>query len=90
AETKNTNMYALGMTMLEIFTGSSPFPERKDVSVILAVLGGAVPTRPPQLGEEEKGNMMWHLMSLCWNRDATARPSSAQMVNALVFHICMV
>ncbi|CAE7160488.1 unnamed protein product [Rhizoctonia solani] len=62
AETKTTesDMYALGMTMLvnsslylgfhaltvnvqEIFSGGFPFPERKDVSVILAVLGGAVP-----------------------------------------------
>ncbi|CAE7077521.1 unnamed protein product [Rhizoctonia solani] len=107
AETKTTesDMYALGMTMLvnsslklgfhsltvhvqEIFTGSVPFPERKDVSVILAVIGGAVPTRPPQLGVDGKGSMMWHLMSLCWDRNASERPSAAQVVNALVFHIC--
>ncbi|CAE7174443.1 unnamed protein product [Rhizoctonia solani] len=80
--------HALTKNVQEIFTGTFPFPERKDVSVILAVLGGAFPARPPQIGDDEKGNMMWHLMSLCWNRGTSARPSSAQVVNALVFHIC--
>ncbi|CAE7148262.1 unnamed protein product [Rhizoctonia solani] len=84
-KTTESDVYAFGMTMLEIFTGTFPFPERKsDVDVISAVLGGAVPARPRQLGEDEKSSLMWHLMSLCWNRDPSARQSSDQVANASV------
>ncbi|CAE7121931.1 unnamed protein product [Rhizoctonia solani] len=89
-KTMQTDIYALGMTMLEIFTGEAPYPNcRTDISVIRTVERGTLPTRPTELGEDEKSNMMWHLMSLCWNRNASERPSAAQVVNALVFHICV-
>ncbi|CAE7103955.1 unnamed protein product [Rhizoctonia solani] len=80
-KTTQSDVYALGMTMLEIITGTFPFPGQEEVGVMLAVLGGAVPTRPTQLKEDEKGNMMWHMMPLCWSWDASDRPSSAQVAN---------
>ncbi|CAE7226338.1 unnamed protein product [Rhizoctonia solani] len=89
-KTMQTDVYALGMTMLEIFTGEAPYPNcRTDISVIRTVERGTLPTRPTELGEDEKSTMMWHLMSLCWSRTAGERPSAAQVVNALVFHICV-
>ncbi|CAE7128728.1 unnamed protein product [Rhizoctonia solani] len=82
--TTQADVYALGMTILEIFTGDVPYPDcRTDIGVIRTVERGTLPTRPIQLGGNEKGDMMWHLMVRCWSRDASARPSSAEVVNAI-------
>ncbi|CAE7209647.1 unnamed protein product [Rhizoctonia solani] len=82
--TRESDVYALGMTILEIFTGVVPYPNcQKDFSVIKAVERGTLPTRPTQLGEDDKGSMMWDLMVLCWSREATARPTAAEVVNAV-------
>ncbi|CAE7163223.1 unnamed protein product, partial [Rhizoctonia solani] len=63
ARTRESDVYALGMTILEIFTGDVPYPNcQKDFSVIKAVERGTLPTRPTQLGEDDKGSMMWDLM----------------------------
>ncbi|CAE7226331.1 unnamed protein product [Rhizoctonia solani] len=82
-KTTQTDVYALGMTMLETFTGAFPFPERTDINVIFAVVGGALPTRPTELGSDREGDLMWRLLLNCWNRNPSKRPSAAQVVEAL-------
>ncbi|CAE7154799.1 unnamed protein product [Rhizoctonia solani] len=82
-KTTQTDVYALGMTMLEAFTGTFPFPDRTDISVIFAVVGGALPTRPAELGSDRKDDLMWQLLLGCWSRNASERPSAEQVVEAL-------
>ncbi|CAE7229951.1 unnamed protein product [Rhizoctonia solani] len=83
--TTQSDVYALGMTMLEIFTGDVPYPERRiDGSVIRAVMTGILPPRPAQyLKADELGNRVWKLMLDCWSRDPHARPSAAQVLAGL-------
>ncbi|CAE7170460.1 unnamed protein product [Rhizoctonia solani] len=81
-KTTQTDVYALGMTMLETFTGGFPFPDRTDINVIFAVVGGALPIRPKELGSGQKGDLMWQLLLDCWNRNPNKRPSAAQVVKA--------
>ncbi|CUA67281.1 Katanin p80 WD40 repeat-containing subunit B1 [Rhizoctonia solani] len=87
--TTQSDVYALGMTMLEIFTGDVPYPEcRQDFKVFKAIERGTLPTRPmEQLKDDERGNTMWQLLLHCWEREASERPSSSQVFDALVFYI---
>ncbi|CAE6461572.1 unnamed protein product [Rhizoctonia solani] len=84
--TTQSDVYALGMTMLEIFTEDVPYPDRRtDFAVLRAVERGTPPTRPiDRLGDDQKGNMMWDLLVQCWNREPGNRLSSRQVVKTLV------
>ncbi|CUA68576.1 hypothetical protein RSOLAG22IIIB_07953 [Rhizoctonia solani] len=89
-KTTQSDVYALGMTMLEIFTGDVPYPEcRQDFKVFKAIERGTLPTRPvEQIKDDEQGNKMWQLLLDCWKREASERPSSSQVFDALESHIC--
>ncbi|CAE7126026.1 unnamed protein product [Rhizoctonia solani] len=83
-KTTQTDVYALGMTMLEIFTGEPPYPDcRSDFNVMRAVDRGTLPNRPIQLGEDQKSEKMWELLLSCWSRNASERPSSGQVAEAV-------
>ncbi|CUA75823.1 putative WD repeat-containing protein alr2800 [Nostoc sp, PCC 7120] [Rhizoctonia solani] len=84
--TTESDVYALGMTMLEILTGDVPYPDRRtDFAVLMTVQRGMLPTRPiKRLGDDRKGNMMWDLLVQCWNREPGDRPSSRQLVKTLM------
>ncbi|CUA67525.1 Vegetative incompatibility protein HET-E-1 [Podospora anserina] [Rhizoctonia solani] len=84
--TMQSDVYALGMTMLEIFTGDVPYPDRRtDIGVIRTVERGILPTRPTKLdGENQKDNMVWKLLVQCWAREPGDRPSSGQVFETLV------
>ncbi|CAE7145379.1 unnamed protein product [Rhizoctonia solani] len=83
-KTTQADVYALGMTMLEIFTGEAPYPDcRSDISVIRTVERGILPTRPTELAHDHKSNMMWELLVRCWSRNSSERPSSGQVDEAL-------
>ncbi|CUA70520.1 hypothetical protein RSOLAG22IIIB_08936 [Rhizoctonia solani] len=89
-KTTQSDVYALGMTILEIFTGDVPYPEcRQDFKVLKTIERGTLPTRPmEQLKDDEQGNKMWQLLLDCWKREAAGRPSSGQVFDTLEFHIC--
>ncbi|KDN41298.1 hypothetical protein RSAG8_07567, partial [Rhizoctonia solani AG-8 WAC10335] len=57
---KPADVYALGMTFLEIFSGEVPYPEcRMDFNVLMTVVKGTLPTRPmDRLGNDERSNKM--------------------------------
>ncbi|CAE6490950.1 unnamed protein product [Rhizoctonia solani] len=83
--TKESDVYALGMTMLEIFTGSVPYPEcQKDFNVMKKVDRGTLPNRPTQhLGTDQRGDVVWELMLSCWSRTLDKRPSAERVVEVL-------
>ncbi|CAE6405447.1 unnamed protein product [Rhizoctonia solani] len=87
--TKASDVYALGMTMLEIFTGEVPYPQcRMDFNVLTTVTQGTLPTRPTdRLKDDVQGNAVWRIMLECWDRDVSKRPSAGQVVEILKSHI---
>ncbi|CAE6446776.1 unnamed protein product, partial [Rhizoctonia solani] len=85
-QTTQMDVYALGMTMLEIFTGQAPYSDcRSDISVIKAVERGTLPTRPTQLGNNTKDDNMWQLLVRCWSRSPSERPSAGFIAGALQY-----
>ncbi|CAE7097919.1 unnamed protein product [Rhizoctonia solani] len=83
--TTQSDVYALGMTMLEIHTGDVPYAERRsDGAVVTAVITGTLPNRPVQhIKDDEHGNRVWKLLSDCWSRDPSNRPSAGQVLQVL-------
>ncbi|EUC58992.1 tyrosine kinase family catalytic domain protein [Rhizoctonia solani AG-3 Rhs1AP] len=83
--TTQSDVYALGMTMLEVFTREVPYPEcRHDFTVFAKVQKGTLPARPlDRLKNDEQGDMVWQLLLRCWNREPSERPSSRQVFNSL-------
>ncbi|CAE6535076.1 unnamed protein product [Rhizoctonia solani] len=58
--TTQSDVYALGMTLLEIFTGDVPYPHcRMDFAVLTTVTRGTLPIRPiEQLKDDDHGNLL--------------------------------
>ncbi|GAB1519814.1 hypothetical protein RhiTH_002884 [Rhizoctonia solani] len=75
--TKQTDVYALGMTFLEIITGRVPYSEcETDHSVFVALEKRERPVRPKELlGDDVKQGTMWKLMLWCWDFEPSARPA---------------
>jgi len=72
--TKESDVYAFGMTVLEIFTSKIPFSQKKnDSSVIFAVLDGGRPDLPLSLTKQES---LAGLVQECWDQDPGRRPTS--------------
>ncbi|QRV88622.1 Ephrin type-A receptor 4 [Ceratobasidium sp. AG-Ba] len=83
------DIYALGMTILEAFTGTIPYPKKNEAAVMFAVvIAKAFPERPethiPQ--NSEHGDALWSLLEWCWAFEPEKRPSASE-VKARLDHI---
>ncbi|KDQ09404.1 hypothetical protein BOTBODRAFT_178967 [Botryobasidium botryosum FD-172 SS1] len=86
--TKETDCFAYGRVMLEIFTGQVPFfylSVNTTLSVFNMVLDGRLPDRPLDKDTVAKGldDRMWELMKTCWRVDPKQRPSAADILGHL-------
>ncbi|KDN40368.1 hypothetical protein RSAG8_08131, partial [Rhizoctonia solani AG-8 WAC10335] len=87
--TIESDVYALGMTMLEIFTGEVPYPEcRQDFTILKRVEKGTIPNRPVEKLKDQQGDMMWQLLLRCWSWNSSWRPLAGQVFDDLVSRIC--
>ncbi|CUA72981.1 MAP kinase kinase kinase mkh1 [Schizosaccharomyces pombe 972h-] [Rhizoctonia solani] len=79
---KESDIYALGMTILEAITGQLPFADKQEMAVMLAVcFKQETPTRPVfQIPAESKhGDKLWKLLCECWSHEAEKRPNAAEV-----------
>lgn len=82
---KQTDIYALGMTMLEIITGAVPYVEyRSDAGVCGAIFKKIPPRRPKHLsGSGAREANMWELLIQLWDHDSEARPDASSVLEYL-------
>jgi len=76
-KTRESDVYAFGMTTLEVLTSQVPFPSlTMDFQVVMAVCGGKQPDKPehPIISDG-----LWELMCRCWATDYMCRPSIAEV-----------
>ncbi|EMD31572.1 hypothetical protein CERSUDRAFT_162806 [Gelatoporia subvermispora B] len=75
--TREGDIYAFGMTMLEIFTGEPPFGRHtRDQQVVVTVSRGVRPSRPgDEVAQRGLSDDMWDLIVQCWQSDPQTRPS---------------
>jgi len=85
--TKETDSFAYGRVMLELFTGQLPFSylSESTPSIFKMVLDGKFPERPLDKDVVSRGldDKMWGLMENCWNINPTQRPSAAVILDHL-------
>ncbi|TDL16125.1 kinase-like protein [Rickenella mellea] len=79
--TEPTDVWALGMTILEILTGKVPFAElRQDSVVLLSLIRGARPRRPP---DHLMSDHLWEVITQCWQTVHSNRPAAQDIALAL-------
>ncbi|KAG8749332.1 hypothetical protein FRC11_011423 [Ceratobasidium sp. 423] len=85
--TTASDVYALGMTILETFTSTVPFFEKKsDHAVIMEVAyHKKTPMRPPEVFPEGSmsGDNLWDILTKCWSYDPKGRPSAGDIWNQM-------
>ncbi|CCO36135.1 Serine/threonine-protein kinase BCK1/SLK1/SSP31 [Rhizoctonia solani AG-1 IB] len=80
-----TDVYALGMTILEIITGKVPFENiGREAAVYNALRSNKNPRRPhsyiPVISQQ--GDELWNLLQSCWDRDSMSRPPAKHVEDA--------
>ncbi|KAF8606250.1 kinase-like protein [Ceratobasidium sp. AG-I] len=81
---KESDVYALGMTILEIITGKVPFAGKTDHAVMVAVTRrNETPQRPDGFipAESTNGDALWALLERCWAFRPQERPRVSEIVN---------
>ncbi|QRV92203.1 Tyrosine kinase family catalytic domain protein [Ceratobasidium sp. AG-Ba] len=81
-----SDVYALGMTILEAITGDVPWPKLSERSVMFAVtIKNSYPERPEaQIPTySEKGDTLWLLLESCWDRSPGKRPNADQVKSTM-------
>ncbi|CAE7202790.1 unnamed protein product [Rhizoctonia solani] len=86
AETTNknsfeTDVFSLGMTMLEVVTGMHPYAGIHDGAVVLRLVTGDYPIRPEAHipTGNEKADLLWSLLVDCWALKPQDRPTAIQV-----------
>jgi len=82
---RQTDIYALGMTTLEIVSGKVPYSEYKnDVAIIRALDRKRPPMRPKELPcPNERADAIWTLLLQCWDHDPVSRPDALSVLISL-------
>ncbi|KAF8593515.1 kinase-like protein [Ceratobasidium sp. AG-I] len=87
--TTQTDVYALGMTILEIVTGKVPYSEYlQDLGIIRALDKNKPPVRPAEFASaNEQANAVWTLLLQCWDHDPAMRPGASFVLSSVCLQI---
>ncbi|KAI0946584.1 hypothetical protein AcW1_010013 [Taiwanofungus camphoratus] len=74
--TQPSDVYSLGMVMLEIFTERVPFPEcRRDAAIMHSVMSGNQPERASLANAKSFSDRAWDVMEACWDMNWEKGPT---------------
>ena len=80
-QTKESDCYALGMVILEVLSGRSPFPRDHQQSVtIFKILNGERPERPEEVWFTDD---LWGTLKRCWSPRPETRPTVETVLECL-------
>ncbi|KAG8710574.1 hypothetical protein FRC08_016981 [Ceratobasidium sp. 394] len=86
-QSKAADVYALGMTILEIITGRIPYFNLINIAVILTaiVVNKESPRRPEESipPKSRHGDALWLLLESCWEYEPEKRPGAAKVVEIM-------
>ena len=86
--TQPADIYALGLVIYGVLTGSQPFHEKKwrEHELIYHVMTGVRPTKPTDAEQIGFGDGTWELLEECWIEKPTERPT----INRVLIHLMCV
>ncbi|KAH7320491.1 kinase-like domain-containing protein [Rhizoctonia solani] len=83
-QSTQADVYGLGMTYLEVITGSVPYHEVSDYAVIWKIIGKVHPTRPHCIPTGNKrDDQIWLLLKACWMHNPEKRPTARVVTAAM-------
>jgi serine/threonine protein kinase len=77
---READMYAFGMVVYEVVTGTRPFGHRNHVELPVLTLQGSRPYRPEDLVDAGFGHGTWEFAERCWDENPTLRPSAREVL----------
>ncbi|KAG9120818.1 hypothetical protein FRC07_003537, partial [Ceratobasidium sp. 392] len=78
------DIYALGMTVLEVVTGQIPYADRPDMAVLMeVVMDNRFPAWDNELVWVGPTLALHDLLRECWNRESLIRPTATQIETRL-------
>ncbi|KAH8106627.1 kinase-like domain-containing protein [Phellopilus nigrolimitatus] len=86
-QTTQSDIYAFGMTCVEVFTDAVPFQGIHDAAVITTVLNDGRPDQPP-FDASGRGLIarVWELVTECWHPVGSERPSAVVICREFSIH----
>ena len=81
--TRESDCYALGMVIYEIFSGCAPFGTDSSFAILRKIINGGRPERP----EGEAGRLftddIWDVVELCWKNEPSERATAKAVLVCL-------
>ncbi|KAF9647924.1 kinase-like protein [Thelephora ganbajun] len=71
---KEADVYAFGLLVLEVLSGKVPFHGTKGVHLVCSIVNGTRPTKPKNATMIDLSDPMWELLQACWDGDRLQRP----------------
>ena len=81
--TKESDCYALGMTIYEVLSGQTPFFQHSLPNVVWKILDGQRPGRPEGVQGEWFTDDIWSLLDFCWKPQPGDRINSKTILLGL-------
>ncbi|CAE6480943.1 unnamed protein product [Rhizoctonia solani] len=77
--TPEGDIYALGMTFLEVITGSVPYAGFRDIAVLNKIINKIHPERPVDYIpiDHQHTDLLWSLLKSCWAYNPSDRPAAS-------------
>ncbi|CCO36835.1 Tyrosine-protein kinase Fer [Rhizoctonia solani AG-1 IB] len=79
--TAEADVFSLGMTILEVFTGTAPFTGMHPVAAMKKITDGVHPVRPEKHipSGEDRADLLWSLLVDCWAFRPQDRPTASDV-----------
>ncbi|QRW23247.1 protein tyrosine kinase domain-containing protein [Rhizoctonia solani] len=85
SQSQASDVYALGMTIYEVFSGTLPYDGKLEHTIMyLVIVKREPPERPASIPTGRRdGDELWDLLLRCWAFEATARPTASEVTGAM-------
>ncbi|KAG6332885.1 hypothetical protein ID866_6203 [Astraeus odoratus] len=79
------DIWAYGMTVLELFTRLRPFHAKSSsASVVVSIIEARLPDRPTKASTcSRMTDAWWDICTLCWQKDPSSRPTASELLEKI-------